>query len=75
MLNNNLVLNNESLGKVLALCQENENLNTTLRKNVFSKGQCKISGEYGLYFDILLAYENINIDLSNIAIKIGVLSN
>lgn len=75
MLQNNLVLNNQSLGKVLTLGQSNEILNTVFRKNVFTNGGFKVNGEYGLYFDILLEFENINTDLSNTAIKIGALSN
>ena len=73
-LENNFVVDNQALTKVLAKSKRNESLNSTTRKNIFAKNQ-KLSGDFGLFFNILLAEENINTDLLNIAIKIGTLSN
>ena len=71
---NNMVVDNAVLVKILAQSKKNETLNTNIRKNVFVQGQ-KPGGDFALYFDILLAFENINTDIFNIAIKTSILSN
>ena len=71
---NNMVVDNEVLIKTLSKAKRAESFNSTIRKNIFSQNQ-KTGGDVGLYFDVLLALENVNTDLLNITIKIGLLSN
>jgi len=72
--NNNLVVDDTMFNQILAHAQCNDEKNAKARKSVFVPQQ-KINGDYGTYFDVLLAFENINTDLYNITIKIGILSN
>lgn len=71
---NNMVVDNATLIKILALTKRNESQNLSIRKDVFLK-EMKPSGDFALYFDLLLELQNITTDLSNITIKIGILSN
>lgn len=66
-------VDNVALVKILAQTKKNEALNSNIRKNLFI--QQKYSGDLGLYFNILLALENINTDILNITIKTGILPN
>lgn len=72
--NNNIVIDDKLFNKVLAQSQSNDEQNAIARKEAFVPQQ-KVSGDYVTYFDVLLAFENINTDLSNITIKLGILSN
>ena len=72
--NNNIVIDDKLFNKVLAQSQSNDEQNANARKKAFVPQQ-KVSGDYVTYFDVLLAFENINTDLSNITIKLGILSN
>lgn len=72
--NNNIVIDDKLFNKVLAQSQSNDEQNAIARKKAFVPQQ-KVSGDYVTYFDVLLAFENINTDLSNITIKLGILSN
>ena len=69
----NMVVDNAMLIKIIALCKRNNSLNTTTRKNILFKAEKH--GDFALYFDLLLAIENVNTDMSNITIKIGILSD
>ena len=73
-INNNLKVDDKGFNHILQQAQENEHQNSVARKSLFVPQQ-KISGDYGTYFDVLMAFENINTDLSNITIKIGILTN
>lgn len=71
---NNLKVDDKTFNEILLKAQENERENSTARKSLFVPQQ-KINGDYITYFDVLMAFENINTDLSNITIKIGILTN
>lgn len=73
-LGNNLKVDDKTFNEILLKAQENERENSTARKSLFVPQQ-KINGDYITYFDVLMAFENINTDLSNITIKIGILTN
>lgn len=73
-INNNMVVNDQMFNDVLKMSQTNDESNSEARKKAFVPQQ-KISGDYVTYFDVLLAFENINTDLANITIKLGILSN